>query len=123
YKEEYEKKFAELRNGIIETQDKALGYIFHLQGNSFLSMKKFSNALRDYLESAGFYISVRNELNLQIVLNNILDKTLHNITDYDVIEEYEDRFQKLLLSLEKANDRSQYTNYIIKLKKAFKNAK
>ncbi len=59
YTKVYELKYNILEIKILKTQDKASGYIFHLQGNYNLSIKKFSNALRDFLESARCYLSIK----------------------------------------------------------------
>lgn len=120
---EYENKFEVLEKAITETQERASGYIFHVQGNQDLSNKDFSNAIESFIESARCYISIRDDLNLQTVLNIILKNVLPKLSDYDVIENNEDIFQKLLSSLEEANLTRQYTTYIRKLKNAFKVAK
>lgn len=123
YTTEYEKKFVELKNEITKALDLALGSICHIRGSLYFDKKYYSTAMKCYLDAANYYISSRDDFNLQNTLHVLSENLLPKLTDYDVIEEYKDIYQKTISSLEKANDRGQYRNYIRKLKKAFKVAK
>ena len=98
------------------------GLIWHVLGNSELEKNQLELALKHFFYAFDCYFDGKNELNMQIIINNI-ETVYKEVKDLSLLKELENRHLDLIKKLYDINENSRYSNTIDKIEEEFNNLK
>jgi hypothetical protein len=124
----FEKKLTDMKNemksNIQKNKDEADGKAHHLQANSMLENKRYTNAFVDCLASTRHYASARLESNMKIMIGTLLNNVFKYLkkADFEKDGTLENKFEEVIKSIANLNENGRYDSEIKSLKREMKDA-